>query len=311
MTGRAILLGGWLGFFASLACGPSYEQARCMPSNCDGCCDASGVCRDGTTLDACGSLGGSCDACEAAQVCQDGTCRTSTLGGETDGGGNGDGGVNADGGTDGGNGNCSPSNCNGCCRNGMCLQGAANDSCGANGQTCTTCVGSQVCESGACTTGACQGCVDAIGGCQAGNTNTACGASGNACVECFDGQVCENGQCKNTTCSASNCNGCCSNNECLPGDGLAACGAGGVACQACTGSSTCENGACTGGGTGTDGGFFPFPDGGTGACDPISCSDGCCNAAGQCDRSGSKNACGFFGLTCEVCSFACFGGVCI
>lgn len=42
----------------------------CSASNCDGCCDATGVCFKGQSSEACGASGASCAACMAGQTCQ-------------------------------------------------------------------------------------------------------------------------------------------------------------------------------------------------------------------------------------------------
>lgn len=49
-------------FLAALvtACGPT---STCSPSTCDGCCDASGVCKLGNTAEACGTKGAACLVC--------------------------------------------------------------------------------------------------------------------------------------------------------------------------------------------------------------------------------------------------------
>ena len=44
----------------------------CSASTCEGCCDATGVCRIGTANDACGAKGGSCAVC--ASACMAGAC---------------------------------------------------------------------------------------------------------------------------------------------------------------------------------------------------------------------------------------------
>lgn len=44
----------------------------CSASTCEGCCDATGVCRIGTTNDACGAKGGACAVCTSA--CMAGVC---------------------------------------------------------------------------------------------------------------------------------------------------------------------------------------------------------------------------------------------
>ncbi|MCA2979456.1 MAG: HmuY family protein [Myxococcaceae bacterium] len=67
------------------ACGAT---APCGTSTCAGCCDASGVCRTGEGVDACGRGGLACAACAAGLVCGPlRACVTPTVsGGEPDGG---------------------------------------------------------------------------------------------------------------------------------------------------------------------------------------------------------------------------------
>ncbi len=52
---------------------------NCTPRNCDGCCDATGLCRAGNSAAACGAVGSACTACEGLKVCQAGAC--ASLGG--------------------------------------------------------------------------------------------------------------------------------------------------------------------------------------------------------------------------------------
>lgn len=313
MISRAVVLGAALGFSMALACGPT-QVARCLPSNCSGCCDSDGVCRDGTTLDACGTLGVTCSVCDLGQVCEDFSCRGASIVAEDGGATQGtDGGAQMDAGTDGGATACGPSSCaSGCCRNGQCMPGNDFGACGAGGGACTSCIGSQTCTGGACTT-ACNGCRDAVGNCLTGADVAACGSGGNACIACFDGQVCEGGQCKDTTCSASNCqSGCCDGTTCQPGTADARCGTGGQTCMTCQNGATCVNGTCQGGGTGNDGGF-PLPDGGFSFCP--GCSTGCCDAFSlTCEPGTSVLACGSGGNLCNPCIllgfFSCVNGTC-
>lgn len=46
----------------------------CDASTCEGCCDASGVCKAGTTADACGSAGASCNVCASGESCRSTRC---------------------------------------------------------------------------------------------------------------------------------------------------------------------------------------------------------------------------------------------
>lgn len=54
--------------FVFFACGPT-APAPCSPATCGGCCDASGQCVDGTTDQACGAAGLTCNACGIGQGC--------------------------------------------------------------------------------------------------------------------------------------------------------------------------------------------------------------------------------------------------
>ncbi len=59
--------------------------------NCSGCCDASGACQVGSTVNACGAAGARCDVCSSTQVCQVGRCTFTNGGGGGFGGGTGGG----------------------------------------------------------------------------------------------------------------------------------------------------------------------------------------------------------------------------
>jgi len=52
---------------ASIADAPidvaSDARPPCTPQSCKGCCDATGECRDGNSLDACGVQGQACEIC--------------------------------------------------------------------------------------------------------------------------------------------------------------------------------------------------------------------------------------------------------
>jgi len=65
--------------------------------------------------------------------------------------------------------------------------------------------------------------------------------------------------CGNSGCSPSNCQGCCTNGTCFPGDTDTVCGGSGVACTACqSGVETCQMHICV---TGSGGGG-PLDDAG-------------------------------------------------
>lgn len=100
----------------------------CLPTNCDGCCDSQGECREGTEDSACGNGGEQCADCGTLDgTCDDGVCQ----------------GVEP----------CGPHNCGGCCgSDGNCRTGLAPHQCGAGGIDCQDC-GALVCEAGACIAG--------------------------------------------------------------------------------------------------------------------------------------------------------------
>ncbi len=83
---------GFFGLLAGLSlsgfvsCGPA---AKCDATTCStGCCDASGQCRPGGEVDACGAGGRVCIACQGTQRCEVGACTgTGVTGGGTGGGG--------------------------------------------------------------------------------------------------------------------------------------------------------------------------------------------------------------------------------
>jgi hypothetical protein len=103
---------------------PSCSALTC-PS---GCCSASGVCQDGRTDTACGSMGQACSNCETSgQHCSGaGYCYTGP--------------------------HCGPDNCNGCCTpNGTCAPGTGPRNCGLYGNACDNCFArGETCQGGAC-----------------------------------------------------------------------------------------------------------------------------------------------------------------
>ncbi|MDX2012156.1 MAG: hypothetical protein SFW67_18320 [Myxococcaceae bacterium] len=73
--GRRLLL---LSLGALVGCGtsgPPPPPPACSASTCAGCCDGSGLCRDGTELTACGRLGLTCATCASGQRCTAGLCQ--------------------------------------------------------------------------------------------------------------------------------------------------------------------------------------------------------------------------------------------
>ena len=202
----------------------------CNSSTCPtGCCDSSNVCHAGTSTTSCGFGGLTCAICTGNQTCGGGggnrTC-VNTL--------------------------CSSSTCNGCCdATGKCQAGTSNTACGANGLNCVdcnsseTCSASRTCQTQSCNISTCPtGCCDVTGHCQPGNSATSCGYSGFACVNC-NGGVCDgnNHTCgAPSTCSSSNCVGCCgaADNQCHGGGTNAFCGSNGFTCETCSSTQSCS-----------------------------------------------------------------------
>jgi hypothetical protein len=206
------------------------SATACGPSNCPtGCCDATGACRTGRDVRACGSVGGRCSDCVANGFA---VCNASSVCGRDDAA-------------------CSSSTCAGCCALDegrlRCLSGIEPAACGAKGVACNNC---------------------ATDGRACNPTTRACGT---------------------TSCNASNCDGCCVGNKCLPGDIAAACGTNGAACGSCATGQVCRSAA--GGGGRCEG---------SGTCGPQNCG-GCCNAAGQCVTGTDTGACGKQGERCTSC----------
>ena len=73
---RSISAGTLVVTLMILGCAPAAPY--CNPDHCSGCCDSSGVCQAGTTIEACGSGGLDCNVCVPAQgqVCTDMVCQT-------------------------------------------------------------------------------------------------------------------------------------------------------------------------------------------------------------------------------------------
>lgn len=134
MNTKAIALGTVIGFLIAVA--PSCGAAKCSSANCDGCCDAKGVCAkkpNNANNTTCGSAGGACADCAASSK----TCDSATFtcgGGATDAGGGA---------------------CDGCkLSSGTCVSLANTSSfnCGKGGATCAGCATNQTCTAGACVT---------------------------------------------------------------------------------------------------------------------------------------------------------------
>lgn len=69
---------------------------------------------------------------------------------------------------------CSPSSCAGCCLDGVCEPGSANNACGMGGARCDVCASSQVCM-GSCQFGGAGG---GAGGSTGGGSTTGGGVGG-------------------------------------------------------------------------------------------------------------------------------------
>ena len=65
--------GGSSGVSGSSSGGGSGATGACLPTTCNGCCDAQGVCQSGLTSAACGQVGQSCVDCQGA-ACNNGSC---------------------------------------------------------------------------------------------------------------------------------------------------------------------------------------------------------------------------------------------
>lgn len=207
---------------ASDGCG-----STCPTTDCNsGCCSGS-TCLPGTSNTACGSIGlgtakadGSCWPCSASYPSCDAathTCKASTTPSECSG--------EPDGTScSSGNGECrNQSCCTGCWDGSTCLPGATDEmNCGSDGELCTSCTGTNVCNSGVC-----------------GPASTTCpGGDLSACT----GGVCVGGSC---------CKGCW-----YTGSGGALkcqsslddnnCGLAGASCDTCKSFEDCDatSGAC-------------------------------------------------------------------
>ena len=103
-------------------------------------------------------------------------------------------------------------------------------------------------------------------------------------------------QAEQTSCSPSNCTGCCLGNTCVSGTARSACGGRGLACVVCQGNEKCENKKCV-----------PY----SGKCDQFTCPTGCCKDS-KCMPGMTNQACGIGGKLCVTCSpdKTCIGGAC-
>lgn len=72
----------------------SAPTPKCLPSNCSGCCDATGACVAVPTAMACGTKASTCMVCGLGQQCLAGFCTGGSTGGGTGGGATGGGTAN-------------------------------------------------------------------------------------------------------------------------------------------------------------------------------------------------------------------------
>jgi len=150
----------------------------CGPSTCNGCCDATGTCRTGTSNAVCGTGGALCTACSGSNSCSNGQCTSSAC----------------------------QATCDGCCRpDGTCVpfemsayestvNTAAHAACGIDGAACDACTSNEVCRYGCVAipcTQTCGGCCDDAGNCQPGTSAAQCGAGANRCLTCTAPFGCE------------------------------------------------------------------------------------------------------------------------
>ncbi|MBL4633500.1 MAG: hypothetical protein JKY56_06500 [Kofleriaceae bacterium] len=200
-------------------------------SECPGCVEASGTCRNGNAEKACGGGGAVCQSCDPEDTCEEQVCTPPPT--------------------------CSAENCSGCCNSqGECVAGTTSPAaCGTGGNECTQC-SSGVCEAGACRqlcnsttcTGCCTGatidtCVPFEEG--GGQSDTVCGKGGNSCSTCPGSTTCTVGICIDTSCGANCANGCCDGASCETGNTNALCGSSANACVSCGAGLSCSSaGVC-------------------------------------------------------------------
>lgn len=252
----------------------------CNPATCPtGCCDASGQCRAGTDIAACGGGGLACEDCvkDGFDSCDSTlhTCKKVV--------------PQCDGIT------CS----NGCCTTfggqNVCLSGLSSLACGAGGQQCKDCTAAgQVCDqtmrqcaAQPCNSTTCAGCCNGQT-CQSGVQDGTCGKGGVTCTDCKAlGEYCNGGTCSMVppTCGPSNCpNGCCNGNTCVTGTADKQCGKGGAGCTDCTtNNQICTAQACA-----------PPP------CNANNCTGCCLN--NNCYAGFANGDCGSGGANCVDCT---------
>lgn len=262
----------------------------CSVSTCsNGCCDATGVCRVGTDITACGGFGSACTDCDAAgQNACDAVTQSC--------------GVRLD--------ICDATTCpDGCCNGSVCLVGDQYAACGTGGKSCFNCAldgracdpQTRICGTERCGPNTCDGCC--VGDtCVTGDNANSCGSKGDTCVDCGStGQTCgtERSCAGAASCNPGNCAGCCVGERCVSGaSDTTACGKNGVTCATCLTKGRCADGVCQAPPT----------------CDARNCLSGCCSAAGQCLTGADNASCGTGGAACTSCTAGgkvCTGNACV
>ena len=293
------------------------------PGPQDACIEGECVCVPDCEGRECGDdgCGGECGICPPGESCHNGACGVSCGDGEC-----GDGEDECSCPED-----CS-GDCTGCCSEVECKAGVDVSFCGADGETCDSCTGGEVCSSGDCVCAPQdhQECTD-------GDVYwfDSCGVEGAKFQECGE-SACADAACQPASCGDGFCNGsetqcscaadcgtcvgCCTGTECKGGDTTGFCGVGGESCDACTGGQVCTAGDC--GCTSQDhkdcygGDVYWFDSCGVqgvkfqecgetaclaGVCQPASCPDGFCN--------GSETQCSC-AADCGTCVGCCTGTEC-
>lgn len=255
----------------SCAMGAQCSGGACVGSLCDSRTCPAGCCNNNICVQLsqqnqfqCGVGGGLCQTCGSTNTCTNGMCQTATV--------------------------CNAQTCpNGCCSGNVCIPFANQNqtNCGAGGNACTACSGSNVCTAGVCQPSACNGgncsgcCINGLCIPLGAQSNMSCGRGGAACSACPAGNTCNNGTCIASGCGPQTCMGCCINGMCSRGNDQFACGINGQACVTCPAGSTCLNGSCQG-------------------CGPATCPNGCCQF-GFCQGGNISSACGTGGQACTSC----------
>ena len=261
----------------------------CNAANCpNGCCDKSGKCQPGTTINSCGGKGMQCADCitEGFDFC-DPMRRSCARNVRT----------------------CDATSCpDGCCvglrgpKGSLCYSGTSQNACGGQGDACQNCAAQgetcdpllRRCASVTCNPGNCPGCC--LGNeCRVGQDNTLCGQMGGTCQDCTaQGTSCIStgrigGQCEGPvpSCSPTTCpSGCCLGDQCIGGTSDTACGTGAQACVNCAGQGdTCKGQVCV-----------PVPV----TCTTANCP-GCCDGSQVCHGGFLNARCGSGAAACVDC----------